>query len=615
MAATNFEVYLNTLRQKGYLAYEYNPFHNYQTDVDLYEVSTDVGKVLVPKEQAVNKRNGELLIKKKDTWVDKRGNKISSSNRILATSGTLYAKAGSLIDLETDKLNFDLEHPVDIQVQPSYDGSVNLILNDDKNIPRLINSRFSAREKNTYEIVDRIGENDTNIYNSNTFEKDTSLYFQYEYNPVIKYMGYIKGTLPVGQYCFYFTYCDADDNESDYIAESGLIPVFIGTDKDPYSMDGGIKNQLTNKGIKLKLSNMDKSYNYLKVYYVRYFADYQQNRVFECKKLYKRFPINSDTLYLQITGYEEVEDLDPNILNISRFNPKSILAQAQCKNMLFFGNIVKNSDNYRELTDCALRIIPEIQVNNNFKTVDNQYDPLDAGAGYYSSTNMYNNVGYFSQEYYRFGVVFIYQNGTLSNVYNTLGYDLNPNSPKPHCTKPIFSEEGPVLIRQYIQIDDEGWINDSKYVNGTNKNARGVCRFDYNVEDDKTILGIKFNIPQEVMDFLKEDLGIRGMFFVRQKCVPNILAQCYLMPMDDQMEGPVIETGGKYYTETFVTQGKDKSNGCLVTNNYEDRLYEYKYTGEGSSENSISVNSFYKKYVIDFIKNSLRIFLFFQFPI
>jgi len=81
------------------------------------------------------------------------------------------------MDLVTDKLNFDLEHPVDITIQPSYDGSVNLILNDDKNIPRLINSRFSAREKNTYEIVDRIGENDTNIYNSSTFDKDTSLYF------------------------------------------------------------------------------------------------------------------------------------------------------------------------------------------------------------------------------------------------------------------------------------------------------------------------------------------------------------------------------------------------------------------------------------------------------
>jgi hypothetical protein len=40
-------------------------------------------------------------------------------------------------------------------------------------------------------------------------------------------------------------------------------------------MDGGIKNQSANKGIKLKLNNIDKSYNYLKVYYVRYFADYQ----------------------------------------------------------------------------------------------------------------------------------------------------------------------------------------------------------------------------------------------------------------------------------------------------------------------------------------------------
>jgi hypothetical protein len=41
------------------------------------------------------------------------------------------------------------------------------------------------------------------------------------------------------------------------------------------SMDGGIKNQSSNKGIRLKLTNIDRAYNYLKVYYVRYFADYQ----------------------------------------------------------------------------------------------------------------------------------------------------------------------------------------------------------------------------------------------------------------------------------------------------------------------------------------------------
>ena len=58
--------------------------------------------------------------------------------------------------------------------------------------------------------------------------------------------------MPVGQYCFYFTYCDSDNNESDYITETGLIPVFIGSDKDPFSIDGGIKNQVSNKGIKLE---------------------------------------------------------------------------------------------------------------------------------------------------------------------------------------------------------------------------------------------------------------------------------------------------------------------------------------------------------------------------
>ena len=40
--------------------------------------------------------------------------------------------------------------------------------------------------------------------NSKNFDKDTSLYFQYEESPQITYMNYIQGVLPVGSYCFYF---------------------------------------------------------------------------------------------------------------------------------------------------------------------------------------------------------------------------------------------------------------------------------------------------------------------------------------------------------------------------------------------------------------------------
>ena len=601
MNNNELKVYLLTLRQKGYLAYEYNPFHNYQTDVDLYEVDTEIGKVLMPKNSVINTKNGEFLTLKGGIYYDKDNNKINTYY-IQGTNPnkeTLFATAGSLIDFDTNQLNFDLEHPVNIEVQPSYDGSVNLILNDDKNIPRLINSRFSAREKNTYEIVDRIGENDTNIYNSATFEKDTSLYFQYESNPTIQYMNYIVGNFPVGQYCFYFTYCDSDNNESDYIAETGLIPLFIGNDGDPYSMDGGIKNQNSNKGVRLKLKNLDKSYNYLKVYYIRYFADYQQNRVYELKKIYKKYPINSDILYLQITGFEETEDLDPNILNISKFNPQSVLTQAQCKNILFFGNIVKNTDNYRELIDCSLRIIPEIK-EKIISCVDNDYN-INKSSGYYNSTNIYNNIGYFNQEYYRFGVVYIYNNGTLSNVYNTLGYKLDDNSKINYKQKTLYEDTDiPVLLkRKYIETDDKGWVKnisnffEQVHTEETDEeteekkfysypsfiNAKGVCLFDCTSVDEEIALGIKFNIPDEVIKHLKEELGIRGLFFVRQKCIPNILAQCYLLPMDEILEAPVLEfkdgDNKKHITECFIS--KDRK----VTNNYNDRLYDYDITTTG----------------------------------
>lgn len=531
-------VYTNYLERKGNLAYEYNPLHNYQTDVDLYK----------------------------------------EDNGLLTTTGTddkLYATAGSIMDFVTDKLNFDLEHPVDIQVQPSYDGSVNLILNDDKNIPRLINSRFSVRERNTYEIVDRIGEYDTNIYNSKNFDKDSSLYFQVEKNPIVQYNGFIKGVLPVGQYCFYFTYCDADDNESDIIAESGLIPVFIGTDSDPISMDGGIKNQLSDKGVILKLKNLDRSYDFIKVYYVRYFADYQQNRVYEAKKIYRKYPLHSLSIRtIQITGNEQAELIDADLLNITRFNPKNVLAQAQCKNMLFFGNIVKNTDNYKELTDLSLRIIPEL-VTEPFNDINIKYE-REQDFGYYNSLNIYNKTGYSPGEYYRFGVVYIYQNGTLSNVYNTVGGNLP--SIINDDNKIEIEKDDSTTVRNYLNISDEGWVNGFK---GNNINAKGVCYIEEN-PSLKYIYGIKFEISNEIITHLKE-LGIRGLFFVRQKRIPNAIAQCYLLPMDEELKAPAlrIKTGATYstYSESFLSQDEER----YVTNDYDKRLIKYSSELNGDS--------------------------------
>ena len=76
----------------------------------------------------------------------------------------ILRESGELVDFITDELSFSLNHPVELLPQYSYDGSVNLILNDGLNIPRLINSRFTVTGKNTYKVIDRKGDNDTNIY-------------------------------------------------------------------------------------------------------------------------------------------------------------------------------------------------------------------------------------------------------------------------------------------------------------------------------------------------------------------------------------------------------------------------------------------------------------------
>jgi hypothetical protein len=53
--------------------------------------------------------------------------------------------------------------------------------------------------------------------------------------------------------------------------------------------------------------------------------------------------------------------------------------------MLFFGNIVKNSDNYKELTDLALRISPKLNVVNNLDVLDKDYYSVNGDYAYYNS--------------------------------------------------------------------------------------------------------------------------------------------------------------------------------------------------------------------------------------
>jgi len=208
---------------EGNMAWEYNPFRNYRISQDMYEYN--------------NKLYTENEILK---LIPSSG----ITDDYLSKNNILKYQKNELVDFVTDELSFDIEHPVTIIPSYSYDNSVDLILTDGKNRPRLINSRFSVTGKDTYKVIDRKGDNDTNIYDQgDQFEIDTSLYKRTDKIAKITFNG-VKpgGNLKVGNYFFYFKYADADGNETDFIGESGLVSVFKGY-ATPASMNTGTRDE------------------------------------------------------------------------------------------------------------------------------------------------------------------------------------------------------------------------------------------------------------------------------------------------------------------------------------------------------------------------------------
>lgn len=510
--------FLYQLSNKGYMAWEYNPFHNFRI--------TDT--------KTVTQINSE-----------------ESSN----------VEAGSIVDLDTPLLNFDLEHPVTMDIQPSYDGTVNVIFNDNKNVPRLINSRFSTTELNTYELVDRVGDNDTNIYDQDSFDLDSSLYKRINSIPTVKFIGVnSSGQLKVGNYNFYFKYSDADGNETDFVADSGVVAIFKGNDCDPFSIDGGISDENAFKAVSFQLNNIDYSYNYITVYYTRNTGDSYQTRSTKAYKINDKYIVKHQICTINVTGLEDSTEIPISEINNQFFQVNKAKTSAQCQNRLFLGNVAKPDTPYKDLTDISLRMLPILNSVDSKNTIGQvEYNYVDDSSlinsyEYYNTKNIYYNVGYWDNEIYRLGVVYIMSDNSLSEVFNIRGgnniknitdYTINNSEINPEA---LYNDNGD---RQYITIDeDTNCIHGGKPL----ENSKGVVRFMKNTDNSEYINYIQVLVPTVILKYLKDTYDIKGLFFVRQKRNPTLLAQAFTMSYDAEAQCPAIYCRGTNYIESFLTQ-------------------------------------------------------------
>lgn len=655
----NLDVQTKVLPTKGNLVYEYNPFRNYRITQNMYEykeqlyslgdlwnifgISINCTAHRYKKNNVYSYKIGNLssysytwnpdgeIVTTVSTpqefgkWIEEAYSEGHNADRINleqalidsdinnawynvpSTETNPYLReSGELVDFITDELKFSLEHPVHIIPQHSYDGSVNLIINDGINIPRLINSRFSATGKNTYEVVDRKGNNDTNIYDQGEqFDIDTSLYKRVVKIPKINFKGvYSGGNLKVGNYHFYFKLSDADGNETDFVGESSLVSVFIGFN-EYFAVQTGQKNENSFKQVSFQLSNIDSSYDYVYVYYSRSTAEAGENMQTQYAKIDKKFLVNNaEICNVIITGFEDIIELSASDINLSYNTVDSVVTSATCQNMLFLANVHKPDIPYNELQDLSLRFLPYLKQETYTVDVDQNYTISTSNKGYLDPLFIYNKTGYWGKEIYRFGIVYILPNGELSPVFNVRGgYNIhefgqsgtyqeqlaakeNPQYIDNQYTDiPVYINKGDNKERNYINYNEEsytllGYDNSDNY-----ENVKGVVSFQP-TKDTNTIYSIDIRVDDTTIQELKK--YVKGYFFVRQTRIPTILAQGITIGIDKEAKTPTIPTADGFLSElseslsmTHVTTS-DINDVNFISEGFLNR-YSFEFKKKSSS--------------------------------
>ncbi len=538
----NFDSAYKVIPTKGNMAWEYNPFHNYRLNEDMYEYDgnyytlTQI-KNLFPNEVDAIESEGKL------------------------PDGVTAYQKGELVDFITDQLSFDVSHPVTIKPSYSYDGSVDLVINDGKNAPRLINSRFSVEDLNTYRVIDRRGNNDTNIYDrGDQFDVDTSLYKKVRKIPKVTFNGtYSGGSLPIGNYHFYFKLADADGNETDFIAESGLVSVFKGI-TSAYSISTGQKNEDSLKSVKFTISNIDSGYQYLHVYYTRSTAEGGENFITQAMQINQDFLVNSsNTCTVLITGAEEAFEISTSEINLDYNIIQSAKSQEICQNMLFLANVKKSELWETELADLSLRFFPFLSLKQYDVSEDQSYSITSVDKGYLDAQYIYNYTGYWNSDLYRLGIVYVMKDGSLSSVYNIRGrekvktfveYTHSGNVASGAYTQiPIYDEKG---NRQYVNYDESSYFvvrtgekDSNEALNsdqlGNYENVKGVVSLDSSL-DTNQILGFEIRADEDTISELKK--YVKGFFFVRQRRMPLTLCQGITIGIEKNSRLPAIPTVG-----------------------------------------------------------------------
>ena len=504
-----------------------------------------------------------------------------------------------LTEFVTTELNVDLQHPLNIECQESYDGTVNLILNDDINPPRIINTRFTVLEDNQYKIINRNQLEQSNVYKDGTIDRQTRLFRNLKVLPQVKLRKITQyGQLMCGNYTFYLKYADSDDNLTDIVAESGIVSIFKGNITTLKGISGGLLNERTDKSISLQINNVDTTFQKIYVYYVRETCDTNGIRLTTASKIVSGYEIRSSIVSIDINGFEEIQEISPEELNIQYNIVNAVKTQAQVQNMLFFGNVQQSNVNIRDLQNLSLYIQVQLTkkqqslgwITNNYSV--NIGDDLSQSE-YYNPLNTYYYTGYWPGELYRLGIVYIYNDDSLSPVFNLRGCEFLTSNIAAGGVSELNYDINKSNYGKYRTDSKINYIPTDEFIDGESNysNTRGVFKLPEDLEVYSHMssetkngvypIGFKLTFPNDILAELKL-FNVKGYFIVRQKRIPITIAQGFSIGVDRLSHTPMLCVGEEYDSESkrnvpkYISESFLDQKTSVLTTTYQNRQVSTK---------------------------------------
>ena len=470
----------------------------------------------------------------------------------------------------TEKLNFRTGKIIEVELQPSYDGSVNIIFTDAFNPVRLVNSRFKVSDDGKRAaIADRRQNKDTNTYAESRFGS-TKLIRQSDEILDLVYNGLKSGgATKGGGYRFYFKYIDSDGSLTDIIEESRLVSI-------AYSDHGATEDNDTGNSISFTLNNLDQKFSGIKLYYSRATGTVDTTTViYEVNNIYD-LPSTGNTMDLIFYGNEDNTEISFVDLNIDYSSINTVKTISQHDDRLVLGNITDSTQNYDEFRKISQGLrITELNEDMAIK---------DLGSGYADPDNIYYKLGHWSGETYEIAIIYILTEGRGNTpAFPVRGGD-NYSTP--------YDNSNPAANQ--FSYTGYGEITSSDgYVAGSTENRLGV----YRTNKRKVLLKGDGNITEVRklhinIEWIKNSPLIQeetsGFFFVRRERKRDALVQGYSC---NTCEIPVLsdeKSSANMRVDSRVGIGIDREGG---SNPYKDSVKVVPSPGRIWEANLIKIGS------------------------